>query len=427
MTGLLPTPVLDRAALQRWVAEYLAEILAGEVRGSDIRGGQQAADAALQGFDVAGYAHRRNQAWPPADRGASGLSPYIRHGLLSLPRVWQHVAGGPSQDVAKFRDELRWQEYSRHLYARLGSATGRSLRNSVAERGRELDPGLEHARCLDVTWGELAERGWITNQQRMWLASHWSVREGRGWRDGEDLLFRQLLDGSRAANRTGWQWTVGALTGKAYGFSRWQVEKRAPSLCRECPLAQACPIQDWPPDRIAEPVHLADPRMSRDPDLPTTAGPSEPRIQGQADLVWLTAESLGDGDPALAAHPDLPVAFVFDLPLLRRLKLSSPRLVFLAETLADLGARRDLSVYLGDPVEILQGRSLAATFAPVPGWRQRATRLRLAAIHPWPWLVAPHDGPATSFSAWANRAGKRGHGSRTSKSKAPGRAGRAPG
>ena len=59
-------------------------------------------------------------------------------------------------------------------------------------------------------------------------------------------MYAHLLDGSRAANRLGWQWTVGTGTGKPYGFSRWQVQKRAPQLCRDCALASACPIQQWP-------------------------------------------------------------------------------------------------------------------------------------------------------------------------------------
>ena len=84
---------------------------------------------------MTGYARRRNEVWPESRRGASRLSPYIRHGLLTLPRVWSHVAGGPEEDVAKFRDELRWQEYARHLYARMGTATRRSLRYSVLEHG----------------------------------------------------------------------------------------------------------------------------------------------------------------------------------------------------------------------------------------------------------------------------------------------------
>ena len=92
--------------------------------------------------------------------------------------------------------------------------------------------------------------------------------------------------------------------------------------------------------------------------------------------------------------------FVLDAPLLARLRLSGKRLVFLAETLADLARRRPLEVHLGHPVEVLEGRDLAATFAPVPGWRSRAARLGPVAVHPYPWLVRPGAGPVTSFSAW---------------------------
>jgi deoxyribodipyrimidine photo-lyase len=109
---------------------------------------------------------------------------------------------------------------------------------------------------------------------------------------------------------------------------------------------------------------------------------------------------MGDDDPAMAAHPDLPVVFVFDLPLLTKLRLSSKRLVFLVETLADLGRRRRVDLYVGDPVEQLVGRSIATTFTPVPGWRTRARHLDVAALHPWRWLRRPHAGSVASFSAW---------------------------
>ena len=62
---------------------------------------------------------------------------------------------------------------------------------------------------------------------------------------------------ARAANRLGWQWTVGALTGKPYGFSRWQVEKRAPGVCAGCELRRACPVQQWPDEEPLAP-ELAD-------------------------------------------------------------------------------------------------------------------------------------------------------------------------
>lgn len=400
----LDPPAPDDTDVESWVMRQLGDLVTPTPPGGQAHpgGGQRAADTALQSYDVRGYARKRNNVWPPERRGSSRLSPYIRHGLLTLREVWDHVAGGPHEDVTKFRDELRWQEYARHLYARMGTTTRASLRYEVDERAADTaNPWSTQARCVDLAWTELVTTGWLTNQTRMWLASHWSVREGLGWRDGEDLMYRHLLDGSRAANRLGWQWTVGALTGKAYGFSRWQVEKRAPGLCASCPLERACPIGDWPPTQERVPRQRSDPRLRRDDDVEATAGPGAPRQSGDPTAVWLTAESLSDRDPACAAHPHLPVVFVFDEPLLRSLRLSANRLVFLTQSLAELAGRREVQLWRGRPVEVLAGMRLAATFTPVPGWRSRAAKLDMVSIHPWPWLERPRAGPIGSFSAWA--------------------------
>ena len=394
----LPVPTVGDET--GWVRDHLGPFVFDKVRASTISGGQTRADAALAAFDVAGYADRRNEVWPVAARGASQLSPYIRHGLLTLPRVWSDVRG-PSADVAKFRDELLWQEYARHLYSRVGLSMGRSLRFSVLERSAPASEGdgwPNAMACVALVTRELRDDGWLPNQARMWLASHWSVRGGRGWRDGEDLMFRHLLDGSRAANRVGWQWTVGALTGKPYGFSRQQVECRAPGVCGTCALKSQCPIQQWPDDREPEPRAMVDPRLRR-------ATVESPGAEGGIpEQVWITAESLGDDDPALRAYLHLPAVFVWDAPLLARLRLSSVRLVFLAECLADLATRRELEVRVGEPTVELAGRRLAATNAPVPGWRSRAKVVRPVAVEEWPWLVPPHEGPVTSFTAWRRSA-----------------------
>ena len=117
--SLLPTPGIGRAAAEAFVARHLRHLVCDGVAGSiEFRGGQRAADAALAAFDVSGYARNRSEVLPVSRRGASALSPYIRHGLLALPQVWQHVAGGPERDVKKFRDELLWQEFARHWYSR---------------------------------------------------------------------------------------------------------------------------------------------------------------------------------------------------------------------------------------------------------------------------------------------------------------------
>jgi deoxyribodipyrimidine photo-lyase len=404
---LIPLPS-DVSGVPAWVDRHLGGLFAGELGSSGrFRGGWQEARLALAAHGVAGYASSRNQVHPVSARGASALSPYIRHGLLTLPEVWEAQRGGPARDTEKFRDELLWQEYARHLYARLGSALGRPLRADpppvIARAG---DPWPGDMACMELAVGELEGDGWLVNQTRMWLASQWSVRAGRDWREGEDRFFTHLLDGSRAANRVGWQWTIGAATGKPYGFSRWQVEKRAPGICAGCGLRRVCPIQDWPAERTP-PRREADPALGADLTPGATAGPVGAEELGHRppDAVWLTAESMGDTDPALLAHPDLPAVFVFDAPLLGRLQLSAKRLVFLVESLVDLAGRRPVEVEVGAPVEVLGDRPVAATFTPVPGWRRLRPRVAIVEIHPWPWLVRPGPGSMASFSAWRRSIG----------------------
>ncbi len=396
---LLPVPEFERESVSRWVETHLEGLYSGTTAGSPaFAGGQRAADRALASFNVAGYAAERNEVWPEDRQGASRLSPYIRHNLIQLPEAWAAVEGGPTRDVSKFRDELLWQEYARHLYARLGTATRYGLRASlVGASGRDGWP--REMSCVDLAVSQLEDDGWVVNQARMWLASHWAVREGAEWREGEERFFRHLLDGSRAANRLGWQWTVGTGTGRTYGFSRQQVERRAPGLCRTCPHEQDCPISDWPDDPSLERL-VPDPRLKVDSDPAATAGPETVTTKGSPEVVWITAESLGDRDPALMAHPELPAVFVFDAVLLARLQLDGKRLVFLAETLADLATRRSLEIHLGKPAEVLASWAVAATFTPVPGWRRKAVTVDPVALFPWPWLRRPREGSVASFSAW---------------------------
>lgn len=175
---------------------------------------------------------------------------------------------------------------------------------------------------------------------------------------------------------------------------------------RDCALNTACPIQDWPlapsPDGPGADLPEPEPLLRHDPDPESTGRPRTPVEHGEPGAVWLTAESLGEADPALDAHPDLPAVFVFDEPLLARLQLSGKRLVFLAETLADLATRRDVEVRRGEVAGELRGRAVAVTHAPVPGFRSRAAALAPTVVHPWRWLYRPHAGPIGSTRPGAN-------------------------
>lgn len=392
------TPIdLNRPAIEI-IPDGFAGLYSGEVGLSSIRGGQSAADAALENLDITRYAEDRSEVLPRERRGASVLSPYIRHNILTLDQVYRAVKDAPFKDREKFRDELFWQEYARHLYARVGTRLFENLRFE-ANWSTEGDGWNREMLCVDQVVGELEGDGWLVNQTRMWLASHWTVRNNKGWMHGQERMYQNLIDGSRAANLLGWQWTVGAGTGKPYGFARWQVEKRAPGLCFRCPLKKACPIQEFP-DEISPNKLERDLLLDNDPDVSATSGPTEPIHNAKPEYVLLTIDSLGDSDPALIANPDLPAVFVFNVTALAKLQLSSRRIGFYLETLQDLSQRRSLQVFLGDPYQFAAENAVAVTYAPVPSFKKFAN---LAEVHPFPWLRKPHGGSVRSFSSWRQK------------------------
>ena len=377
------------------IGEQFAGLYSGELGTSSIYGGQSAANLALSDLDITGYASNRSQVLPRSQRGASMLSPYIRHNILTLAEVHEAVKGAPVKDREKFRDELFWQEYARHLYARIGVRLFENLRFE-ANATTEGDGWNREMLCIDEVVSELESDGWLVNQTRMWLASHWTVRNNKGWLLGQERMHRELLDASRAANLLGWQWTVGAGTGKPYGFAKWQVDKRAPGLCARCSLRSACPIQDFPPE--SSPMQLdRDSLLDADMNVAFTTGPRTPIVRAIPEYVLLTIDSLGDNDAALLAHPNLPVVFVFNKEALQKLQLSARRLAFYLQTLADLSTRREVRAYLGDPYQFAVESAVAVTYAPVPSF-QKFTNI--AELHPYPWLRLPHAGSVRSFSSW---------------------------
>ena len=417
----LPVPSPGRAAAESFVATHLSGLFCEStdvVSSQSIRGGQRAANVALDSLDLTGYAANRNNAYPVSTRAASGLSPYVRHGLVDLQRLWaasdnQLQAGVDELDVARFQTELLWQEYSRHSYAANPDPAGRRLSDGPTRFGPAAPKGTESAwdssmGCLELAAQELEDDGWLVGLTRMWLASDWVNRQGRHWRDGEDYLFSHLLDGSRAANRAGWAIVAGRAGREPYLYSRWDVELRAPGLCASCDRVNDCPVErpydGVPVNHLNVPDHQRMVRADDDRramldqgnDLDYSngyGGPMHPERPNGSDChpeaVWITAESMGDADPALSANPDLPVIFVFDRPLLKRLQLSSKRLVFLTETLADLATRRELKVWLGSPSDVLTDVETSVTWTPVPGWRRLARNVRPVETHPWPWLHQP--------------------------------------
>ena len=176
---LLPVPNPDDVA--GWVERHLGHLVCdpGASARPARRGGQRAADAALATLDVTGYAKRRSLVHPVRSRAATVLSPYIRHGLITLAEATDAAAAAPAPDRRKFVDELWWQEYTRHLYARVGDRNRAPLRRAPTMAESAWPQAIDDEMvCLRAVRDELEETGWLVNQTRMWMASHWSVRAG---------------------------------------------------------------------------------------------------------------------------------------------------------------------------------------------------------------------------------------------------------
>jgi deoxyribodipyrimidine photo-lyase len=364
-----------------------------------IQGGQSNADLALHNLDITNYSKLRNNVYPKSKRGSSYLSAYIRHGLLDLREVWKYVEIFKYEDKTKYRDELLWQEFSRHLYAIIGKKSQEFLNYSINSKiNKDID--TQNMNCINTVKKELEETGYMVNQTRMWFASHFSLREQGSWNKNEDYMFKHLVDGSRFANRLGWHWVMGSQTGKVYGFSKFQVQKRAKKLCDECELNFKCPINEWPQN-----IEITKKNISLDVDIYKNFGPKEIKSNAskKPSFVWITAESLGDDDPAMKYFPNLPVVFIFDKKLLLSLKISTKRINFLLECLKEISLKRDLTVVLDDPMVYLKNKQFASTFAPVPKYKKITNVNQPIFEFPTQRLAQPIDFYPNSFSSWKKR------------------------
>tara|TARA_B100000902_G_scaffold386073_1_gene428237 strand:+ start:471 stop:1664 length:1194 start_codon:yes stop_codon:yes gene_type:complete len=379
------------------IHKYFQGLVCDDFTKSIFTGGQSVADDKLNNLDITGYAKKRNNVYPSKKRGSSYLSPYIRHGLLSLKDVWHAVENFTYEDKTKFRDELLWQEFSRHLYAVMGKKTANNLNFKMENTNEVIN--TDKMNCINTIEEELTTTGYMVNQTRMWYSSHKAFRSDKEWNHHENFMFKHLVDGSRFANRLGWQWVMGNQTGKLYGFAQSQVKNRAKSLCEECSLQFKCPIVTWPDGNKFEAVEQV-----IDFGIREKFGPQDIMSTGiEPEVVWLTGESLGDDDPAMKSNPNLPVLFIFDSVLLNHLQLSTKRINFLIDTLKELSNKKNVIVHIDDPKHILKEVKYASTYACVPKYKEITKINQPVAEFPTQRLAEPIDFYPRSYTSWKKK------------------------
>ncbi|GAB4501472.1 MAG: deoxyribodipyrimidine photo-lyase [Anaerolineales bacterium] len=167
--------------------------------------------------------------------GTSGLSPYLRFGMISLRqaaaqalRIEQenHKTGKPENGATTWLNELIWREFYIAILYHFPHVAQTAFNPALANIPWRNDPaefdawkaGRTGVPIVDAAMRQLAQTGWMHNRARMIVASFLVKDLLINWQWGERWFMENLLDGDPAANNGGWQWVAGTGTDAAPYF-----------------------------------------------------------------------------------------------------------------------------------------------------------------------------------------------------------------
>jgi deoxyribodipyrimidine photo-lyase len=166
--------------------------------------------------------------------GTSGLSPYLRFGMLSARQAaWAaNQAEAEAQNAFErqgaetWLNELIWREFYAAILYYFPEVRRSAFRPELRQIPWRNDPDEFAAWCagrtgypvVDAAMRQMNTIGWMHNRARMIAASFLVKDLLIDWRQGERYFMQQLLDGDPAANNGGWQWTAGTGTDAARYF-----------------------------------------------------------------------------------------------------------------------------------------------------------------------------------------------------------------
>lgn len=254
--------------MRQVAARELAGLYRGDAVASPYPGGRAEGLRRLEAFDVRRYNEAHNQLTQDA---TSQLSPYIRHGLISLREVRDSVVRRfGARECRSFVMQLLWRVFwylvlpERRLEAEPPAEgetppaghrrEGPAARRRVAEEpalpaagpvptlpfGGRSESGLY---CIDEPLRRLEATGFLPYQARLWVASYLLHWRGVDWREGYRLFQEHLVDADPVVNELSWRWVLGEFTGRPYLFNQARVrEYTQGSYCSQCSTYK-CPFQ----------------------------------------------------------------------------------------------------------------------------------------------------------------------------------------
>ncbi len=270
------------------------------------------------------YAAQRNFDRGPDDRtNVSGLSPYVRHRLVTEAEVVRAALGAHGLAAAeKFVQEQFWRTYWKGwLELRPRVWTDWLAGVEAAQRALEADPatadrhtvataGRTGIDCFDAWVAELRDTGYLHNHARMWFASIWIFTLRLPWELGAALFMRHLLDGDPASNTLSWRWVGGLQTvGKTYLARRSNIREYTdgrfdpPNLAHDAPplTGPQAPPAGRLPDLATPDPDASTGLLLHEEDLAPDSLDIATRVAGVAGLRASPAHSPTGVAPGVAA------------------------------------------------------------------------------------------------------------------------------
>ena len=199
---------------------------------SPIAATDDALTAALAAVDPLGYGKSRNFLNGKITR----LSPYIRHGMVSLNHVRNLALGRVAKkaDAEKLIQELGWRAFWRKVEAQNPDwlwndvepyKTGYFAHDYADDLPQDIAQAETGVAAIDDIITILKEDGYLHNHLRMYLASyivHWRQVK---WQAGAAFMLSHLVDADLASNNLSWQWIASTYSSKPYIFNLENMQK----------------------------------------------------------------------------------------------------------------------------------------------------------------------------------------------------------
>ncbi len=338
----------DRAERLQYIRRIFPQAL-GSFLGDEWRGGRHEALKRLNSMDAIAYNRNRDFL----NGAVTKLSPFFRHGCLTLKEASDSAKTRFGDHAEKFVSELARRDYWRHVWYDKGNAIFSDIEDPKVALGEKLMPdfirqGITGLPCMDGFIRDLTHDGYVHNHARMWFAAyvvHWLKVD---WREAADWFENNLLDGDKASNHLSRQWIASLFSSKPYFFNKENLARyTGEKYCASCKIT--CPF-----DNSYE--ALNDQLFAN--QTPATAKKhiismplKEPISTHQAIAIFVHDEMLSAAHPLL--RKPMPKIFVFDEFLHGRWPLK--RLQFLADCLNEL---QDVEVWMGDTRAVLKARGV---------------------------------------------------------------------